>query len=536
VTESDILENLLHQDRYGGCIIYGEGGTGKTRMMMELGFKAEQDEWIVYKITNKLKSLGNLRDWLYPNSKHLLVFDYIEENPRFEPNIVEQLYDICPEAGIKVIGNCRKTYIDISELLDSEEFLKVNVSLKDRQKEQDYKNYVAANILGDLQRFFKVEKSFYELRPSFAVFLRFINEKYKEEEELDFREVDSFHKWLKRRLCLTFAVENFKELGAKKERLYLFYILPSTGALTDNLGSNYNDIILSLIKDGWLEDDQNLLGKDEYKNELRVIHDTIAEEILIFRLQEHRELLKNEIKGIFDFAISNHSIESCFRLFERISHWFVNEEFHSHEEINRHTLLFYELFSQYIDGCQQAREPLKDLFTKTSLMGEESIVTLLVEKSDFFKDSIQSQVFGLRLAFKMKYFSKKEPSSNIKDKVKMLLDMWLATNHDFFKYKYLSARVIASFIKLFGVDYEFGEGGESAGIYALKWLKKFPLQMKTHFVINSWLDAGGEKDIVKEYITPWLKKFPEEKEETSFIIKAWLNAGGEPEEVAPFVI
>lgn len=136
VTESDILENLLHQDRYGGCIIYGEGGIGKTRMMMELGFRAEKDEWFVYKITNKLKSLGNLRDWLYPGSKHLLVFDYIEENPLFESNIVDQLYDICPEADIKVIGNCRKTYTYLHELKDTEDFLKVDLSLKNSEMKQ----------------------------------------------------------------------------------------------------------------------------------------------------------------------------------------------------------------------------------------------------------------------------------------------------------------------------------------------------------------------------------------------------------------
>ena len=296
VTETGILEQLLQRDRYAGCIISGEGGTGKTRMMMELASRAEKQEWIVYKITKKLESLVSLRDWLYPGSSHLLVFDYIEENPLFVPDIVEQLYDLGPDANIKVMGNCRKTYIDISELLESEAFLKVNVSLKDRQWEPDYKNYVVGNILGDLQRFFKVEKSFYELRPSFAVFLRYLNEEYKEEEELDFRNAGSFREWLKRRLCLTFGAAKYKELSKQKERFYLFYILPTSGALTDKLCSKYNDIILALKKDGWLEDDENLHGKDEYKNELRVIHDTIAEEILVFRLQEHRELLKNQVE------------------------------------------------------------------------------------------------------------------------------------------------------------------------------------------------------------------------------------------------
>lgn len=533
VTEADIFDNLLHQERYNGCIIYGEGGIGKTRMMMELGFTAEKQGWIVYKITKDIESLGNLRNLLYPGSKHLLVFDYIEENPLFEPNIVEQLYDIHPETCIKVIGNCRKTYTYLPELLDTEEFLKVDLSLKNSQREQDYNNYVIANILGDLQRFFKVEKSFYELRPSFAVFLRFLNEKYKEKEEVDFREVDSFRKWLRRRLCLTFGVKKYKELSRQKERFYLFYILPTTGSLTDNLCSTHHDSILSLKKDGWIEDDENLLGKDEYKNELRVIHDTIAEEILILRLDDQKESLKTEIKKIFDFAIANNSFESCFRLFERISHWFVNEEFHTREEINRHPLLFYELFSQYIDQCQQACEPLRDLLTKTSLMGEASIVTLMVEKLDFFKETIQSQAFGLRLALKMKYFSKNDSSANIKDKVKILLDMWLAANHDLLKYRYISVRVIADFLKLFGLDDYFGPKGKPV-IYAKEWLEGFHTTIDASFLIKSWLDAGGEKEIIKEYITPWLKKFPLQME-TSFVIKSWLLAEGEKSLVKQYI-
>ncbi len=415
------------------------------------------------------------------------------------------------------MGNCRKTYIDISELLESEAFLKVNVSLKDRKWEPDYKNYVVGNILGDLQRFFKVEKSFYELRPSFAVFLRYLNEKYKEE-ELDFRNVGSFREWLKRRLCLTFGVEKYKELSSQKERFYLFYILPTTGALTDKLCSKYNDIILALKKDGWLEDDENLFGKDEYKNELRVIHDTIAEEILVFRLQEHRELLKSQIEEIFDFAIENHSFENCFRLFERISHWFVNEEIHTHEEITRYPLLFYELFSQYIEGCPQACESLRDLLTKTSLMGEASIVTLLVEKADFFKKSIQNRAFGLNLAFKMKYFFKNDSSANIKTKVKILLEMWLACNDDFLRYRNISVRVIAEFLKLFGLDDHFWTKGKAA-VYAKEWLEEFHSTIEANFLIKSWLDAGGEKEIVKEYIPPWLKKFLLEME-TSFVIKS----------------
>ena len=166
-------------------------------------------------------------------------------------------------------------------------------------------------------------------------------------------------------------------------------------------------------------------------------------------------------------------------------------------------------------------------------MGEASIVTLLVEKADFFKESIQNRAFGLRLALKMKYFSKNDSSGNIKNKVKMLLEMWLACNDDFLKYRNISVRVIAEFLKLFGLDDHFGSKGKAA-VYAKEWLEEFHTTIEANFLIKSWLDAGGEKEIVKEYIPPWLKKFPLEFE-TRFVIKPWLDAGGEKEIVKDYI-
>jgi hypothetical protein len=70
--------------------------------------------------------------------------------------------------------------------------------------------------------------------------------------------------------------------------------------------------------------------------------------------------------------------------------------------------------------------------------------------------------------------------------------------------------------------------------YIPPWLKKFPLEMETHFVIQSWLDAQGEKEMVKDYIPPWLKKFPLEME-TSFVIQSWLDARGDRELVKKYI-
>jgi hypothetical protein len=577
VTETEILDMLLNQEnRYDGCILYGEGGIGKTRLMLELGFRIESQGWIVYKITRYLRELQKLGGLFYPGLKYLLLFDYIEESEVFKPDIAKSLINLCPGAVIKILGNCRKTHIEASELLDAEGFFKENLSIKDKALEKRYEEQVVKHILGDLQRFFRVEKDFYELRPAFAVFLKYLNEKYKtEEEDLDFRNEGAFRLWLKKRLRLTFNEEDYKNLTSQKERFYIFFILSSSREISlspvssaETLRSSLGDkVVLPLIRDGWVE-------KNE-KDELRNIHDTIAEEILILRLQDYKDELETEIKWIFDFACQHDSIENCFRLFNRAPDWVHDpKEGKPGEGKKKNSRLVYNLFSKYIMQQPEVCKPLKELLARTTLMDEADIVRLLVEQSAFFEDVIQSLYFGMVLYFHIKHFHKyKERYENeairkAGDDIRILLNVWLEVNKDFEEYPFIAARVISAFIEFFGLESGFGKNEEEVGSFARKWLEKFCTTKEANFVIKSWLDGGGEKNIVAPYVVQWLERFPDvmntsfvlqswlwakgEKEivkdyvfqwlskyplemETSFVIKSWLNAGGEKEVVISYV-
>ncbi|MCK4761916.1 MAG: hypothetical protein KAW12_06935 [Candidatus Aminicenantes bacterium] len=561
ITETGILEQLLDLDIYDGYVIYGEGGIGKTRLMLELGLRAEEKEWTVFKVTSQLESLSHLESYLKPGHNYLLIFDYIEENPLFTSDIIEKLESIAPHANVKVIGNCRRSYIDRSDFKDSPDFMKTDLTLTSKEDETAYKNDTVKKILGEISRFFKVEEEFYRLRPAYAVFLRFLNEKYKKKSSFaDFKNFDSFRGWLKRRLTLTFDEDSFDDL--QKEIFYLFTALPAQGEITEKLCARYKDQITDLKKDGWLEDDEDNRSRgEEFKNELRVIHDTLAEEILTFRLEKYAPVLsalKAEIKNIFDFALEFDCFENCFRVFDRAVDW---QGFAGKKDI------FYDIFSGIIrekpELCGSG-----DQFITTSLLEEDAAVELLVENFSFFKDRIESFGFGLKLSLKMKNLSKQEIGPGVKENTRKLLDAWIFANRDFFKSSYISVRVLSSFLLFFGLEERFGEEKEKAPVYVNKWLnryghrleasfvikswlaaggeidlvrsyvspwlKKFPLEIETEFVIKSWLDAGGEKEIVREYVTPWLKEFPL-KMETSFVIKSWLNAGGEKEIVRDYV-
>ena len=89
--ESNILEKFLEPDKYGGVMIYGDGGIGKTRLMLELGRLAEKKGWIVYRVTHQLKSLSDLKSCLQSGSSYLLLFDSVEDHPLFASDIIEKL-------------------------------------------------------------------------------------------------------------------------------------------------------------------------------------------------------------------------------------------------------------------------------------------------------------------------------------------------------------------------------------------------------------------------------------------------------------
>ncbi|HYN21083.1 MAG TPA: hypothetical protein VE078_08995 [Thermoanaerobaculia bacterium] len=68
--------------------------------------------------------------------------------------------------------------------------------------------------------------------------------------------------------------------------------------------------------------------------------------------------------------------------------------------------------------------------------------------------------------------------------------------------------------------------------YLDHWLGLHGTLADSQFVMKAWLDSGGEPEFVKGYLTEWLKSYGGTPD-AGFIFKSWLNAGGEREAVQP---
>ncbi len=529
VTEREILKNLLHDEGCDGCIIHGEGGIGKTRLMLELAFRAREIGWTALMIGKNLDGLESLEPVLSPGSRYLLVFDYIEEHAHFDTEVAEKLAAISPDAEIKILGNCRNSHFVSAHLDEVENFFLVDIGLERQEGEKAYSAFVTSQILGtELSRFFKVEEGFYALRPAFAVFLRFLHEKHevknkKEKknktqfENLDLREAPSFRKWMRKRLEWSLqAIEDGRE---KRVEIYnLFPCFPWVGE--KKLRDDFNDYLTPLLDDGWLEEDAG--------NGVRVIHDTIADEILMFRLEKYagnQRSLEVAMKEVFNFAIAHGCVENCYRAFERIVDW---------EAFKKYNGIFRDFLSGLIKDHGEACGDVSK-FAITPLMEEREIISLLAERIAFFRSYIEDRGFAAKLGFKMRYFAKKEtPTEETLAGIKQLLAKWLAANGDFLSWKTISTSLLHSYMTLFGLK-GFPEGDEE-GLKekVADCVKRYPREMDTSFLFKAWLDAGGEKNIIEKYIEPWIQAFPTALD-TSFVFKAWLDAGGKKNIIEKYI-
>ncbi len=517
--ENEIYDLLMKSGRYEGCIIHGEGGTGKTRLMLELGLRAEKDNWLVYKITPALQKIEDLEPLLYPGSRHLLLFDYIEENRAYTADLLEKLALLAPRAAIKVIANCRNTYRKSPDFPEADDFLEMDLTLKGRDAESQYKEFVISKIIGHLAGLFEAHKDFYGLRPAFAVFIRYIYEKYKDREpDLGIKGIKRFREWLKSRLSLTFKKESSSLLGDEK-LYYLLALLPAKGLAAGRIIKDFLPYVRPLLDDGWLEQ-----GADP--DRLRVIHDSITDEILELWLIQQESVLLQGMETLFKKALEYDSFKSCFRAVERLA---------DRECLKNRDQVLYTVFTRLLDQKKQNLfQGFEDKFVASVLLEDETVVRLLAENLGYFQEYVGRPGFGLPLSFMMNRLSKGSPVPDLKSKLKLLFDTWMKTNPGFLASPAVSVRIISTFLLFFGKEEDFGPHGEKVERYVTDCLEKYPYYIKSRHVISDWVEAGGEKEVVAPFLTKWLEKFPEEME-TRFPICAWLDAWGEKELVTPFL-
>ena len=507
ITESSIFTNLLEEDTYEGGIIFGEGGIGKTRLMLEIGQLALKNEWVVIKVLPEAEFIEDVLPALSSNNNYLLLFDYIEESKCFDSEVVAKLLEKNENLNVRALANCRYTYQASSNFPDTFNFLQIE--LKNNEAESKYKDFVVKQITkGFIQNAQVLNISFFDIKPSFAVFLNFLL--YKEKLETnDIRKVGDFKAWIKKRLRLTFEVDDFRQLP--DEVTYLFSILPLKDEQIDWVyDQGHGKTVQNLKNNGWIEE-------IEYKNTktLKVIHDTIADELLLIRLEYVRRDIKREIENIFNFSTLFSAQSNWIRSFERVLE----------SPLVRDKTIFYNIFHKNLLADEEKLTPIKSKITLTPLLEEAQRFSLIYEGLDFFEKLVTDLFFAYPLSFAL---NKHDSSEVDKGTLKKLFDLWRDHNPQYSKHFHIYYRILSTYIKCFGVD-DFSKQSFQA------YLQNYLFNKESSFVLRSWLEHHGHSDLVEKHVLSYLSRF-DIYENAQFVLTAWLESEGDVQTVQKHVL
>jgi hypothetical protein len=419
ITETTVVQNVLNSEIYDGGIIFGEGGIGKTRFMLEMGQLALADGWIVLRVNPSVSTIEELKPYLLTKHKYLLLFDYIEESKSFSSDIVNQLKGDDDDFTLKVLANCRYTYRSSSKFPSADDFFPVE--FRDDAEQKAYEIYVTGKILKEVKENLTIKsKGFFSMKVSFAVFLRFLLYSQKVKTS-DVREVNSFKEWIKKRLCLTFGVKAFSDID--EQIFYLLALMPANNEQTEIFYEEpkLKAAIQKLKADGWIEETEN--------DSLRVIHDTIVDEVLIIHFDITHDA-KREIKSLLKFAIHFKKSANFLRSLERImGHSIMPDKGY-----------FYQLFSEGIQKQPNDFDMIKNMFGVTSLLDEGNRIDLLTNNAIFFKDYIEDINFGKSLSFILNFASKSKILEDKKDILGTVFNIWYEKNPNFLNHSGIAYR------------------------------------------------------------------------------------------------
>lgn len=536
-SENDFIK-LITLDSSCGIIIHGQGGIGKTRLMLELGKRLFYKDFIVIKVLTDFGDFNALTDYigLRPDEKYVLLFDYVEEQKIFDYTINWIINN--KRDNIKIIGNCRNSFISNIQNNYYEYFKFIDIGIKskagiEKKIEWNYRRAVVSSIINSIsdESFIhqlkndQILKTFYQARPSFAAFIKYIHLK-NPEVFLKIITNENFSKWLIKKLKIT-IVNTLKYPDFYEKKKYVFQLLsclPANLASTKKLRNIKNgeiflsDVINKLIKDGWV---------DETDNFLKVVHDTVND-TLLFEFLNYFSFNEFYIIDSLRFAIEADSISSMLYSVQRI--W---------EDIpdDKKSLLQKNIGS-FIDSNLNENIAKEDWFKykidTTQLLAENDRINLFIKHKNLLKENFALEKFGSSLAYSIEWVYE-----NITDEVyrkiytdelkELFLREWnIDGRFDDFVKNIRGGNIISSYINLFGIDdYIRDRFYEYIKSVNFNVIKLEPISL----AVVSWLKQNGEvNQDINDLVKLWFDVFEKEKSQiinAGFLISCWLKKGND---------
>ena len=503
-TETDLLTRLT-QPEVTGLIITGSGGVGKTRLMLEIGRLAVDDNWLVFRVRDRLKveSIYQLAKQIEISQRILLLVDYVETQQDFT-DFIETLNELNEDKGFhfRYIANCRTTYY--ASVRDAYSHQRVDLIPSDNSVEwfERYRKETVRHILRQSGLDTKNECiNLCRDIPILAVFLSYLFSCGRTTDLYSLVEEESFGAWLLKRIRLSF---NTPEIG--KELALVIAQFPLNDTVAKRIYQLYPFLFDRLANDGWIEQDQPGISESVDDASWVTIHDVLADQLLTYYLESIPSTVEFFVSDLLDFSIQTGCLRSSLYTLQRLV---------GLDQINK--LDWLKILGDKILELPFEWQKNRDLLIRSPLLSYRQKI-LILSDYDIIWDQIEYEVdFQNQLSWLTRQYL--SGASEYSDDVSQAtLVKWIqAAVPKIDKVNLL----LTSSLKLCP---------DLVQNAALTWIVKHPQKFQTHYLLRAWLEVGLPREDIAPYVEQWCNRFEEDKH-FSFICQSWLDAGGETERI-----
>lgn len=472
ITENNIINSFSETNKIGKIII-GPAGVGKTRMALQIGELARQDEWIVFLVNASsvpLSSIGQLFEGLKESDKVLLIIDYVELMEHFK-GFAEEINNYNNKYGKKVfyIATVRQSYY--YRVLSDEsthECIKLDIDpLNDwmiKYMEKVVSHILETSKIPQYKEYIPICKNI----PVLAVLVVYLYQNVKTTDIKDILEAKDFGVWFSKHLKLTLPFTE-DSLVAK-----FMLCLPMSERMLERLPSDFEIIKNKLSTDGWIE------SPKEINQKRYAIHDVISDRVVISYCYSIRPEVKSFVKKAFEFAREYNSLGSVLVAFERII------DCEPLSGIDFHSLITNEMTKHPIEW-----RPHRIRLLITSLLDESQQIMLLGENKDYWNDLFAESSFHQAIGWLIGWLAREENQSSQRIiSLRNILEPFIAPILVNIKNNYVICRALELWPDKYCKQ-------------ASEWLEKNMDDSKISYILSAYIRSSRyDKDIEKE-LTKW---------------------------------
>ncbi|MCW3846773.1 hypothetical protein OF829_05940 [Sphingomonas sp. LB-2] len=499
---------LLFEGAGQNIIITGAGGVGKTRLALELGKRAQELDWAVWRIapTASPSVVHELAREFKSEGRAVLVIDYSER--------VAQLASFaaaCNEVAlyghkIRIVATCRSGALPIIQEAFADAPLTV-IPLSDANNVR-YARWVVRRILdhGEVPNPDLMARICGNV-PVLAAFAFYLWRNFPNDFDSQFSmllNTDDFARWIDKRVRAAVKMQRLDQARADARLAEIAAQLPLPRSQFETMrgrDAETRQLLDLLLKDHWIEPDEDMIA---------AAHDIFADALLARYVLESPETATFRAGDVLISAGAEGAVGTAITAFDRLSN-------QGHFRAIDGPALVARLANEHPEALAQGAVAL----LRSRLLDDRSKIESLRRVANLAaeaRDNPDCDVPISQLAIGVVKSKDEDWKREAGETLEPFLDGVLARNDH--------GWIFGRLLRLFPAKYRDR---------ALRWLEREGYSPTYHYLLVAWLLAKLPPEEISDYVKNWLAAGGADTPAASTVLPAWIDAVGPEEWILPYV-